>query len=209
MTLQAAVLSFAAVAVLLTIVPGLDTAIVLRSAISQGRSHAYATALGVNSGALVWGIAAAVGASAVLAASETAYAALKLAGAAYMVWLGVTLLWNSRSATPLAQQRSGQLRTVRGAWLRGFTTNLLNPKVGVFYLAMIPQFMADGVSHLAMGIILAMVHNLIAFVWFSGVILATEAAGRVVRGASFTRVVDRITGTLLVGLGLRLATSSH
>src|SRR5919112_1050964 len=90
-----AVLSFALVAGLLTLVPGLDTALVLRSSISKSRSFAFATALGINTGAMIWGVAAAVGVSALLAASELAYRVLTLAGAAYMVWLGASLLWKS------------------------------------------------------------------------------------------------------------------
>lgn len=88
MGIEQALLSFAVVAALLTIIPGLDTVLVLRSSISQGRLHGYATALGINAGAMTWGIAAAVGASALLAASETAFTVLKLAGALYLAWLG-------------------------------------------------------------------------------------------------------------------------
>ena len=92
MTVSQAVLGFAVVAGLLTIIPGIDTALVLRSAISRGRAYAFAAAVGINAGCLVWGVAAAVGASALLAASELAYRILTLAGAAYMVWLGIHLL---------------------------------------------------------------------------------------------------------------------
>lgn len=209
MTLHTALLSFAVVAALLTVIPGLDTAIVLRSAISQGRGHAYATALGVNCGALLWGIAAAVGASAVLAASHTAYTALKVTGAAYMIWLGVSMLWASRKDPQLALAEPTRARSLRAAWLRGFGTNILNPKVGIFYLAMIPQFMAVGVPPIAMGVLLAMVHNLIAAVWFTAMIVAAQAAKRVVTGARFSRITDRITGTVLVVFGVRLVASSH
>ena len=207
MTLQAAILSFAAVAALITIIPGLDSAIVLRSALSDGRGHAYATALGVGSGALVWGVAAAVGASAVLAASEMAYTVLKVAGAAYMVWLGISMLWQSRKGRGLVVGESPRRISRWRSWRRGFATNLLNPKVGVFYLAMIPQFMADGVSPLVMGLILAAVHDLLGMLWFSCIIVVAGRARVLFSGPGFTRVVDRVTGTVLVGLGARLATS--
>lgn len=209
MTLHTAILSFAVVAALLTVIPGLDTAIVLRAAISQGRAHAYVTALGVNCGALLWGIAAAVGASAILAASHTAYTVLKVAGAAYMIWLGVSMLWASRKDPQLALAEPTRGRSLHAAWLRGFGTNTLNPKVGVFYLAMIPQFMAVGVPPIAMGVLLAMVHNLIAAVWFTAMIVAAQAAKSVVTGARFSRITDRITGTVLVVFGVRLVASSH
>ena len=209
MTLHVAILSFAVVATLLTVIPGMDTAIVLRAAISQGRGHAYATALGVNCGALLWGIAAAVGASAVLAASHTAYTVLKFAGAAYMIWLGVSMLWASRKNAQLADVEPGRTWSLRAAWLRGFGTNVLNPKVGVFYLAMIPQFMAVGVPPVAMGVLLAMVHNLISLVWFTAMIVAAQAARRAVTGTRFSRIIDRITGTVLITFGVRLVAGSH
>lgn len=209
MTLYTAVLSFAAVATLLTIIPGLDTAIVLRAAVSDGRAAAYATALGACSGALAWGIAAAVGASAVLAASETAYTVLKIAGATYMGWLGLLLLWKSRSSHGLVLGRPERPTGTWTAWRRGVASNLLNPKVGVFYLATIPQFMADGVPHLAMGLILAAVHDVIGLVWFTAVIFAAGRAKKLFSGDTFTRVVDRVTGTALVGLGVKLATSQR
>jgi len=99
-TVTQALLSFALVAGLLTIIPGLDTALVLRSAVSRNRSYAFATALGINTGALVWGLAAAAGVSALLAASAAAYQMLVYAGAAYMVWLSGSMLWRSFSRRP-------------------------------------------------------------------------------------------------------------
>jgi threonine/homoserine/homoserine lactone efflux protein len=106
-TLLQAVLSFAVVAGLLTLVPGMDTALVLRSSISRSRPFAFATAIGINTGAMIWGVAAAVGVSALLAASEMAYRVLTIAGAAYMIWLGLSLLLKSlrhgkAAATPEA-----------------------------------------------------------------------------------------------------------
>lgn len=96
MTITQAVLSFAVVAGLLTLVPGIDSALVLRSSISKARSFAFATAIGICTGAMVWGVAAAVGVSALLAAPELAYRILTIAGAAYMVWFGPSLIWKSR-----------------------------------------------------------------------------------------------------------------
>ncbi|BAS11262.1 uncharacterized membrane protein YrhP [Arthrobacter sp. Hiyo4] len=100
MDLYQSLLSFGIVAGLLTLVPGIDTALVLRSSLARTRGFAFATALGISTGLMVWGIAAAVGVSALLAASELAYRALTIAGAAYMVWLGASLLWKSRAKDP-------------------------------------------------------------------------------------------------------------
>lgn len=209
---MAAVLSFALVAGLLTLVPGLDTALVLRSSISKSRSFAFATALGINTGAMIWGVAAAVGVSALLAASAFAYRLLTLAGAAYMVWLGASLLWKSlrREKVPgaptgeAAALVSGKNDLVKG-WLTGTGTNLLNPKVGVFYIATIPQFIPAGASPLLMGIVLAGVHCLLAMVWFTLLIFGTGYAARWLKGAQSIRIIDSITGTVLVGFGVKLA----
>ncbi|MGF9648762.1 LysE family translocator [Pseudarthrobacter oxydans] len=209
MTLLQAVVSFALVAGLLTLVPGLDTALVLRSSISKSRRFAFATALGISTGAMIWGVAGAVGVSALLAASEFAYRMLTIAGAAYMMWLGLSLLWKSRrqgKAAPTGDNPvpSGGDGMVKG-WLTGTGTNLLNPKVGVFYIATIPQFMPAGASPLLVGILLASVHCILAMAWFTFLIFATGYASRWLKGVRSIRIIDSITGTVLVGFGLKLA----
>lgn len=213
MTVDQALLSFAVVAALLTIIPGLDTVLVLRSSISQGRLHGYATALGINAGAMAWGIAAAVGASALLAASETAFTVLKLAGAAYMSWLGATMLWRSFNRRPAAVVSGQQAPAGRGglllSWAKGAGTNLLNPKVGIFYIAMIPQFIPDGTSTLLMGIALAGVHNVLGLAWFSLIINGTHLVRGTFQRPGFIRWTDRVTGTALLGFGATLALKSR
>lgn len=213
-------LLFALVAIPLTIMPGLDSALVLRTAVVSGRRHAYATALGINAGTLVWGVAAAVGATAVLAASATAYRALTLAGAAYLLWLGGQMLWSSfrpgrYDALP-AVALGGEARSgadtlgegaPRSAWRSfavGATTNLLNPKVGVFYLATIPQFLPDDVPHLLMGLLLAVEHDVLGFVWLALLINAAALAKRWLSGRAIARVTDRVTGAVLLAFGGRL-----
>lgn len=215
MTFTQAVLSFAVVAGLLTLVPGLDTSIVLRAGLTRRRAVAFATAAGVCTGALAWGAAAAVGASALLAASDLAYRALTLAGAAYMAWLGASLILNTIgrkgtagphvSAVP-APAHDG---TLAGAWLKGTATNLLNPKVGVFYIATIPQFIPAGMSPAAMGLLLAAVHGIMAMGWFTLIIIGTRFASKWLRSPRSIKVIDRITGTVLIGFGARLALEPH
>lgn len=212
MTVTQALLSFAVVAGLLTLVPGIDTALVLRSSISRSRSYAFATAVGISTGAMVWGVAAAVGVSALLAASDVAYRILTLAGAGYMIWLGLSLIWKTLRKGPEAAAAVADpppavdpgRNLVRG-WLTGAGTNLLNPKVGVFYIATIPQFIPAGTSPLLMGVLLAGVHCLFSMAWFTLLILATGFASRWLKNARSIRVIDRITGTVLVGFGLKLA----
>ncbi len=206
MTVLEAVLGFAVVAALLTVIPGLDTALVLRSSLTRSRSYAVATALGIQTGVMAWGIAAAVGATALLAVSEVVYEIVRLAGAAYLVGLGVWLVVASFRRHPADQTEPPAVRggLARG-WAIGAVTNLLNPKVGVFYLATIPQFVPDGASPLAMGALLAGVHCVLGLTWFTILIAGSTALGARLRTPRFVRGIDRVTGGVLVAFGAKLA----
>ena len=213
MTVLSAVLAFGLLAGLLTIIPGLDTALVLRAALTQNRRHAFATALGINTGALVWGAAAAVGISSLLRVSSTAYTALRLAGAAYMLWLGAKML-RSAMARPAdgSERPSVAAQTERPvspwrSWSRGLLTNLLNPKIGAFYVAVLPQFIPTHTSHLVMGLVLAAVHDLEGLIWFSVIIFGAGHVRDLLVRPSGKRAVDAITGTALLGFGARLSLS--
>jgi RhtB (resistance to homoserine/threonine) family protein len=210
MTVASAVWSFALLAAFLTIMPGLDSTLILRSALTQSRRHAYATALGIASGTFVWGAAAAVGAAALLAASEFAFTILKLIGALYLVYLGVSMIiatlrkrQSDRADTP---RPTGSLAAAFG---RGALTNLLNPKVGVFYIALIPQFIPPETWPLGMGLLLALVHVIESVIWFTAIILAAHAARRWLRNAQVSNWIDRVTGGVLVGFGAVLAIESR
>jgi len=215
MSTTQALLSFALVAVALTVMPGLDTALVLRTSVVRGRGHAWAAAFGIGAGCLVWGVAAAVGASALLAASHTAYRALTVAGALYLVAFGARLLWGSRRrgrpepALGDAVGGGAAPRPLAATFAAGAATNILNPKIGVFYVATIPQFIPEGASHLLMGVLLAVEHNVIGLLWFAGVITGTRWATRWLGGPSVVRLTDRATGVLLVAFGIRLAANAR
>ena len=206
MSVQGAVLGFGLVALLLTITPGLDTALVLRAAITRGRRDAVATALGVVAGVLAWGAAAAVGVSALLTASTVAYDVLRLVGAGYLVWLGGRILW--RLVRHPAEAAAGSSLSPGGAWRSartGLLTNLLNPKVGAFYLSVLPQFLPPGTPALGMGVLLALVHAALSLVWFAVLVLGAVAARRWLQRPGVSRTVEGVTGVALLGLGLRLA----
>jgi threonine/homoserine/homoserine lactone efflux protein len=209
-TLAQALLGFALVAGIITIIPGLDTALVLRAALTQTRKHAWASAIGIGTGSLIWGVAAAVGASALLAASEVAFTILKLAGAGYMVFLGVRLIVASfRKGVhelPPVERPGG---TIRAAFVRGLLGNLLNPKVGVFYVATIPQFLAVGVAPLWMGLLLALVHDAESIIWFAALIYGANALRRWLNSPRVERIVDRITGSVLIAFGALVASESR
>ena len=204
-TLGAAVLSFAVVATALTVTPGLDTALVLRAALTRSRWEATATAGGIVAGLFVWAAAAAVGVSALLTASELAYDVVRYAGAAYLVWFGLRLLVRAARPRPAAEPEGAAGGTVWQAARTGLATNLLNPKVGVFYVALLPQFLPPASDPLLVGLILAGVHALLSVVWFALLITLATLLSRWLRRPATVRAIDGVTGATLVGFGVRLA----
>ncbi|MBA3799352.1 MAG: LysE family translocator, partial [Geodermatophilaceae bacterium] len=204
----AAVASFALVAGLVTITPGLDTALVLRSALTKGRWPAYATALGVCSGVLVWGMAAAVGISALLTASEVAYTVLRLVGAAYLIWLGLRLLWAAIRRDRVTEASTGDVAPGTSgwaAWRQGFGVNILNPKIGAFYVALLPQFIPADAAPVLMGLLLATVHAVEGIVWFSLIIAGAHAMRAWLGRRRVQRSLDGSTGAVLIGFGIALS----
>ena len=197
-----AVLAWSGLAALLTITPGVDMALVARSALAQGRRAALWTTGGIVSGLLVWAAASAVGVAALLAASATAYDALRLAGAAYLVWLGVRSIVRAGASPPhvAAEPRGG-----RSAYATGLVSNLANPKIVVFYSTVLPGFVPEGSSVLAWSLLLAAIHAGMGLVWLSAYAWALHRARGVLERPRVRRTLDRATGAVLVGLGLRLA----
>jgi threonine/homoserine/homoserine lactone efflux protein len=163
-------------------------------------------ALGMISGAFVWGAAAATGVSALLTVSTVAYDVLRFAGAAYMVWLGVTL-WRASFArgdggtSPLGVPRLAYEPLGR-TWIKGLVSNLLNPKYGMFCIAVIPQFLVPGVPPVWMGLMLTVVSNVEAVVWFVAIVAAAHFFRRWLEGAAFRKWIDRVTGTVLGAFGI-------
>ncbi|QLE75651.1 LysE family translocator [Streptomyces rectiverticillatus] len=209
--------SFALIVGLLTLTPGLDTALILRTAAVGHHRRVWGVVLGIQTGTLLWGVLSSLGITAVLTASHLAYAMLRWAGAAYLVWMGgrilIPALRRRQAGTepgplPDAADTPGKPDagdSFRGGWRRGTVTNLLNPKMGAFYVAVLPQFIPTGASHLASGTMLAGVHILLATLW-SGVLIAFARALRTsLRRPSARRILDRISGTVIAGFGVHLA----
>ncbi|TMR96309.1 LysE family translocator [Nonomuraea basaltis] len=203
MDIAGSVWSFAAVVALLTLTPGLDTALILRTSLLAGRRPAWGVTLGIQLGTLVWGVLTAAGLSALLAASQPAYTVLRWAGAAYLVWMGLRMVLAKQHELPEQQQEVG----FRRGFGRGLTTNLLNPKVGAFYIAMLPQFIPDEAPHAAMGLLLAGVHVAEGLVWSALLIGFASVMSGFLRSPAVRRFLDRLTGVVIVGFGVRLAVS--
>jgi RhtB (resistance to homoserine/threonine) family protein len=196
-------LLFVGIAALLTITPGADMALVSRSVLMGGRRDAFLTTLGILAGCLVWAVVSAAGVAAVLAASKTAYDVLRLAGAAYLVWLGVqSLLAARRGHDPAeAEERSRRSSPFR----QGLLTNLFNPKIAVFYSTFLPQFIGPGDPALLLSLLLAGVHIAFGLVWLTAYAWLLDRAVNAFKSSRVRRALDALTGTVLVALGLRLA----
>jgi threonine/homoserine/homoserine lactone efflux protein len=203
MTVVQALAAFSVAAGLLTLTPGLDTALVLRTAAVEGPRRAWLAAAGIFLGTLAWGAAVALGVGALFAASKLAFSVLKWAGAAYLVWLGANLLLRPRDKFEIG----GAAAPTRGStWLwRGLLNNLLNPKVGVFYASFLPQFVPAGVPAAPWMFMLAAIHVLFGIAWFAVLIGATRPIAGVLQKAPVIRWLDRVTGGVFVGFGVSLA----
>lgn len=198
-------LAFAGVAAVIVVVPGPDMALVLRNGLRGGRRAALATALGVNAGLVVWALAAALGIAALLHASATAFTVLKLAGAAYLVWLGLRLLLGSRRGRRAEAGAAGPALAAGAAFRQGLVTNLLNPKVAVVYTTVIPQFVVPGPGAAARTVALAATFVLMGLAWLTAYALVVAAVGRTLARPGVRAWIERAAGAALVALGVRLA----
>jgi threonine/homoserine/homoserine lactone efflux protein len=204
MTVVQALAAYMVAAGLLTLTPGLDTALILRTAAVEGPRRAAFAAVGIISGCLVWGAAVALGLGALLAASKIAFTVLKWAGAAYLVWLGLNLILKPRSSFDLPQGGASQGSDF--TWLRrGLLTNMLNPKVGVFYISFLPQFLPAGVAPAPFIFLLAAIHAVLGLAWSACLIGATRPIAGALKKAAVVRWLDRMTGGVFLGFGVRLA----
>ncbi|MEQ6289505.1 LysE family translocator [Vogesella sp. GCM10023246] len=195
-------LLFSATAALLTITPGLDTALVLRTAVNEGRRAALAAGLGICGGVLAWGVIVACGLGALLHTSALAYTLLRVIGAAWLLWLGVQLL--RRRSEPAANPDT--TTDTDGNWFwRGVLTNLLNPKVGLFYLTLLPQFLQPQDNVLWMSLAMALIHALEGVIWFALLVLVAARASTWLQSPRVQRSLDRLLGVAFIGFGAKLA----
>ena len=189
--------AFAIFAAVLAITPGLDTMLVLRTSALGGRRAGLAAVAGIALGCLVWAVASALGVTAVLAASRLAFEVLRWAGVVYLCYLGVRALLRKSTVEPTAAS-SGGIRT-------GLTTNLLNPKVGVFYLSVMPQFLPAGLPVLAGSLLLGAIHIGLGAVWLTLLVLVSHRAAGLLKRPTVRRRLEQLSGVVFLGFGLRLA----
>jgi RhtB (resistance to homoserine/threonine) family protein len=202
------VLVFIGVAAIVIVVPGPDTAVVTKNVLLHGRRTALGTSLGVSAGLSVWTIAAAVGVASVVRASEVAFTVLKLVGALYLIWLGVQALRAAGHAANADVPSNGSSRQAMGAlggFRQGFLSDLANPKIGVFFTSLLPQFVAPGHSVLLPFLVLGAVFVLMTVAWLCAYCLIAARAAETLKRPRVRAVLDRVTGVVLIAIGLRLA----
>jgi threonine/homoserine/homoserine lactone efflux protein len=200
-----ALLSFTVTGALITISPGPDSLLVLRTSIAAGPKNAAMAAAGICVGLSVWAFAAAFGVSAILAASAPLYQLLKIAGAVYLCWLGVRIIQQSMNKETREESPEFPSKTPLRWFSVGLFTNLLNPKVGALYISLLPQFVPEGSTAALFTLVLASIHVLEGAIWFLVLIVATLPLSRWLARPPIRRAIDRCTGVILIGLGLRLA----
>lgn len=199
--------AFVAAAGVLTVTPGLDTALVLRTAATSSARQAALAGLGIVVGCFGWGVLVAMGLGALLMASQLVYAVLKWVGAAYLLWTGYKMLRYPRAS--FVVDDTGARGAGSTAFGTGLLTNLLNPKVGIFYVSFLPQFVPPGVSVAPYMLMLAAIHGVLGVIWFSCLISATQPISRFLRRPSIVKGCDRVTGGMFVAFGVGLALESR
>jgi threonine/homoserine/homoserine lactone efflux protein len=202
--------AFLGVSILVIVMPGQDTALTIRNTLVGGRGSGVLTAAGVASGQFVWTVATSAGLAALIVASEPVFTALKLAGAAYLIFLGAQALHaalrpgrnESKANRFVSVRRLGRI----AAYRQGALSNLGNPKMAVFFSSLLPQFITRGHASFATLLMLGLLFNAMTLIWLTGYALVVARVGDMLRRDRVRRSMEAVTGIVLVGLGLRLAT---
>ncbi len=199
--------AFVAVSLVVICTPGPDTALIIRNTLAGGRRGGIATAIGITAGIAVWTLAASVGVAALLSASEPVFRALQLAGAAYLVYLGAQSLVAAVSGRrhETTGEGGGQTLAPKRAFRQGLLSNLGNPKIAVFFVSLLPQFVSDGSESFLALAVLGVAFSLLGLAWLTLYAVVVAKAGQFLRGR-VRRALDAATGTVLVAFGIRLAT---
>jgi threonine/homoserine/homoserine lactone efflux protein len=206
-------LAFAFAALLLSLAPGPDTFLVIGNTVAGGIKRGFATVLGITAGGTFHVAIFSLGIAQVLAYSPMAFFVVKIAGALYLAWLGVGALRSALRATPpdahLATGDTNDItpRSFASAFAQGVLTNALNPKIAIFYLAFLPQFMSAGDPVALKSTVLIGIHYAIGGAWLSLVVLAVGRLGRFMTRGSVRRWMDGVLGTVMLAFGVRLALS--
>lgn len=198
----APILSYIVAVVLLTITPGVDTAIIVQSCFDKDRKSPTLATIGILLGCALWGIVVALGLGAIITSSQELYFILKSIGAAYLIWLGINALmrvWQvNRSETVTSPPKT------RNFLRKGFFANLLNPKVGLFYISLLPQFIPTNASVVSYSMMLVLIHIILSAIWFWLVITTVKKSRSRFVSSAGSMTVDSLTGVVFIGFGIKL-----
>jgi threonine/homoserine/homoserine lactone efflux protein len=203
--------AFLGVSIVVIVAPGPDTALTIRNTLLGGRAGGAFTALGVSSGQAAWTLATCVGLAAILRASEPAFLAVKIAGGAYLAFLGAqALLGALRDGAGGRLSFAGPRHRLRAlvAFRQGLVSNLTNPKMAVFFPSLLPQFTSGGEASFSDLLVLGLVFCTLTLVWLTTYAVLVAKAGDFLRRPAIRRSLEGLTGAVLIGLGLRLATET-
>ncbi|HEV3101448.1 MAG TPA: LysE family translocator [Candidatus Dormibacteraeota bacterium] len=204
MELDARLIAWVVLSALLIATPGPDTALIIRNALAAGPRASTLSALGVAVGTLVWVTASAVGVGLLLESSSTAFTILKLAGAAYLCYLGLRSLFSRVPEKQVADAGDGSKLSDRGAWAQGLFSNLLNPKTGAFFVTVMPQFTIRGDPPGRLLVMVA-VFEVMLVAWLIAYGHVVSRLGRSGIGSRVRQAMTKATGVVLIALGARLA----
>lgn len=196
------------VAAVVIVTPGQDTALIIRNTLAGGRFAGFAAAAGITTGQQAWTFVAAVGLTALLVASEPVFIAIRVAGGCYLIWLGAGSLWNAIRGVGnghLAVREAAD-PSFRRSFRQGAISNLSNPKMAILFTSLMPPFRPSGLPPFVGFLVLGAIFSTMGMLWLSGYTLVVERAGDRLRRGRVRRLLDAITGAVLVALGLRVAT---
>jgi RhtB (resistance to homoserine/threonine) family protein len=196
--------TFLAISVLLILIPGPDTAVVTKNALLGGRRLGVSAAVGVSIGLVIWTTAAAFGLAALLKASDVAFNALKIAGAVYLVWIGIQMLRARSALAASAEPSAGRGHSVR-AMRQGLLSDLGNPKIAVFFTSFLPQFVHGNGSAFVPLLLLGGIFAALTLAWLAAYGIVVGHASAFIRRPRVRKALDRFTGVVLIGFGIRLA----
>ncbi|MCK7626503.1 LysE family translocator [Streptomyces sp. RS10V-4] len=191
---------------LLTIVPGPDMAVVTRRALVAGPRDALRTVGGIATGLLLWGALTVAGLTAMLAAWPAAYLTVRFLGAGYLVFLGAQALWHHRRAAPAVPAPTGP--AAGSPWRTGLVSNLLNPKIAVFYTGLLPMLAPPGLAPGRAMASLILLHTALTFAWLGSYVFLLSKARGVLERPRTRRALGRTTGVVLIGFGLAVASAA-
>lgn len=201
------ILSFVSIAALLVLSPGTNGVLIAKTVPVSGKSAGFANIAGFVAAFYIHGALSILGISILLVQSAQAFFIFKMFGAAYLFWVGLKSLlsmWKKKESTERLVVGGGKRRTLRGAFIEGLLTNVLNPKVSLFYLAAFPQFIPAS-SEPSSAFFLVFLHSMINLVWFATMVMVLDRLKMLVKGATFTQWLKGITGAAFMGLAVKLA----